>query len=147
MEVELPGHEGDCACVRCRRAGKWVPELPRRIRRAMNLAPPCSDADTDTDPETDAGPDTDTDADPDTAAYLSSRLDEVHAAVLAARQRRSPSGQPGGLIEVEDAETFAELAELAKAWIHWLVDAARRGDPAARAHLRELGFDGPLAQT
>lgn len=84
--------------------------------------------------------------DDDTTAYLSARLDEIHAGVLAAKPRRSSSGNLGGLIEVEDSETFAELADLAKAWIHWLVDAAGNGDPAARAHLRELGFDGALAQ-
>jgi hypothetical protein len=103
MEVELPGHKGNC----------------------VNL-PECA-------PE-------------DTATYLSSRLDEVHAAVLAAKRRPPAARNPAGLIEVGDSETFAELADLAKAWIHWLVEAARDGDSAARAHLRELGFDGPLTR-
>ena len=84
--------------------------------------------------------------DDDTAAYLSARLDEIHAGVLAAKQQRARSGHRGGLIEVEDSETFAELADLAKAWIRWLVDAAEHGDPAARAHLSELGFEGALAR-
>lgn len=87
-------------------------------------------------------PDTNTEDTEETDSYLSSRLDEIHAAMLAAKQQRSSSRASGGLLVVEDSETFAELVDLAREWIRWLVDAARDGDPAARAHLRELGFDG-----
>jgi len=53
-------------------------------------------------------PDTNTEDTEETDSYLSSRLDEIHAAMLAAKQQRSSSRASGGLLVVEDSETFAE---------------------------------------
>lgn len=121
MEVDLPGHEDDCASSRSNR--RVTPQPCRERRPKAEVGPPGGD----------------------TGAYLNSQLDEIHVAVRAARRQRASDDAPG-LIEAEDSETFVELVDLAKAWIQWLVDAAHGGDPAARAQLRDLGFDGPLTR-
>jgi hypothetical protein len=148
MEVELPGQGCDCVNL----AGRATDAGETAGAGGTDGSGETGDT---ADPGNTWGPggtggpgDTGGHGGPDsTAAYLTSRLDEVHAEVLAAKHRRSPARDPAGLIEVEDSETFAELVDLAKAWIHWLLDAAGDGDAAARAHLRDLGFDGPLTQT
>jgi hypothetical protein len=79
------------------------------------------------------------DADP----WLSAKLDELHAAVRVAdghQGRNRTSDQDAG--RPDDTATCGVLAALGRAWIDWLIEAAGDGDAAARAHLRELGFQG-----
>lgn len=78
-------------------------------------------------------------SDPDPSLYA--KLDELHAAVQAAdsRRRRSrTSGQEAS--PPDDRAAYDVLAALGPVWIEWLIEAARNGDPAARAHFLNLGF-------
>jgi hypothetical protein len=77
--------------------------------------------------------------DPD--PWLCGKLDELHASVRDAHSCRAEGRTPGpDTHETDGAEARGVLATLARVWIDWLVEAAGNGDPAARAHLQDLGF-------
>jgi hypothetical protein len=78
-------------------------------------------------------------SDPD--PWLCAKLDELHAAVRAAdSQQRGSRTSDQEACRPDDTATCDVLATLASVWIEWLIEAAGNGDPAARAHLRDLGF-------
>lgn len=116
-------------------------------RRSQNPTPAPSsgppglrDAGTGAAPDTN-GEDRFEEHSPDPDPWLCAKLDELLAAVRAAdsRQRRNQtSDQEAG--RPDDTATCGVLAALAPVWIEWLIEAAGDGDPAARAHLRDLGF-------